>query len=610
MFTKPTKLALACAGLITTIASTQAQNSSEFNPVVVAASRTEQQLSDVLPSTSVITRSDIDKSQATNLADLLQGEAGFEFGRNGGLGSTTSFFLRGQESKNVIVIVDGVRLKDEITGTSQVENIALAQVERVEILRGNASALYGQGAVGGVIQVLTRSGKGEPKPYAYVTYGSKNTSDVAVGYGGQLDAYKFNFGVSKQSTEGNSAINPSQSGMSTANFDRDGYRSSSINGSISKSLGGGSEIGLRVNATYAKLDYDDYYDSASDIHTQTSKNYLTGIYFRHQVDSKWTSQWDLNASQVEVKAYKNGGIVTNNDTRQNQVRWFNTYQYSESQTFNFGAENTRSNSVTTYYGDASRDARAVFLGHQVKYGSFNTQLNLRYDNLSSGQEAGTGLLGFGYTFIPGVKVIANTSSGFNVPTLYEQTNAPNLKPEKYKSKEVGFVFSDSNYLTRLVYFTSSTSNAISWTGSNSCVSACYENIGQVDNKGLELTNKTSFNGYLIKVTAVAQDPWDVSSGVQLQRRAKEYGVIDISKPVRDYDFGVRLNAAGERKDRTVGSRTLSGYSVWSFYASKKIDKDWTARLRLDNAFNRDYQLAYGYNTLNRGVFATLQYQPK
>jgi vitamin B12 transporter len=614
MFTNPTKIALACAGIFTTITPAHAQtNNSELNPVIISASRTEQPLSDVLPSASVITRYEIDKSQAINLADLLQGEAGFEFGRNGGPGSVTSFFLRGQDSKNVIVIVDGIRLKDEITGTSQVENIPLAQIERVEILRGNASALYGQGAVGGVIQVFTRAGKGVPKPYAYMTYGTKNTSDITVGYGGQLEDYKFNFGLSQQSTEGNSAINPAQ--FSRANPDNDGYRANTMNGALSKNLGGGSEIGLRVSAVYAKLDYDDYYSPAvsTDVHTQTSANYLTGIYLRNQINSQWTSQVDFNASQVEIKAHKNGGIDTNNDTRQSQLKWFNTYQLSEHQGLNFGAENIRSNSVsvTSYSNsDASRDARAFFVGYQAKYGALNTQTNFRYDNLSSGQEAATGLLGVGYVFIPGFKAIANTSTGFNVPTLYEQTDTSVLQPEKYKSQEIGFVTSNASHLTRLVYFNTSTSNAISYTGGNSCWSNCYENIGQVDNKGFELSSKASIYGYLVKLTAVTQDPWDVSNNVQLQRRAKEYGSIDVSKPIKNYDVGVKLYASGERKDTTGGSGTLAGYSIWSFYASKKIDQNWIARIKLDNAFDKDHQLAYGYNTPGRGMFLTLQYQPK
>jgi vitamin B12 transporter len=607
MFIKPTKIALACAGIFATVSATQAQTSSEFDPVVVSASRTEQSLSDVLPSVSVISRTEIDKSQATNLADLLQGEAGFEFGRNGGPGSITSFFLRGQDSKNVVVIVDGVRLKDEVTGTSQVENISLSQIERIELLRGNASALYGQGAVGGVIQIFTKAGKGDPKAYSSVTYGSRNSSDVAVGYGGQVNDYKFNLGVSRQETSGYSAINPSQ--YLNANSDKDGYLNNSMSGSLSKGFGGGNEIGFRLNATYAKLDYDDAYGNRADLHTQTSANYLTGLYLKNQINDRWISQFDINASQVEIKAHTNGGLNTNNDTRQNQVRWFNTYQYSESQSFNFGAEDVRANSVTTYNGDASRNARAIFAGHQGKYERLSSQLNIRYDNITTGQEATTGLLGLGYQLTQTFKFVGSISSGFNSPTLSEQANSSYLKAEKYKSNELGFVYLSNSSFTRVVYFSTETKDAIlydgSWQGSND-----YSNIGKVENKGFELTSKLSFNSYLVKVTAVTQDPWDVSNNRQLERRAKQYGSVDVSRAIGSYELGAKLYGSAERKDRTGGNGTLAGYSTWSFYASKKIDKEWAVRLKLDNAFDYDYQLAYGYNTPGRGVFATLQYQPK
>jgi vitamin B12 transporter len=560
-----------------------------------------------LPSVSVISRADIDKSQATNLADLLQGEAGLEFGRNGGPGSITSFFLRGQDSKNVVVIVDGVRLKDEVTGTSQVENISLSQIERIELLRGNASALYGQGAVGGVIQIFTKAGKGSPKAYSSISYGSRNTSDITVGYGGQVDDYKFNFGVSRQETSGYSAINSSQ--YRNANSDKDGYLNNSMSGSLSKGLGGGNEIGVRVNATYAKLDYDDAYGVRTDLHTQTSANYLTGLYLKNKISDRWISRFDFNASQVEIKAHKNGGLVTNNDTRQNQIRWFNTYQYSETQLFNFGAEDVRANSVTTSNGDASRNARAIFVGHQGKYDRLSSQLNIRYDNITSGQEATTGLLGLGYQLTQSLKAVSSISSGFNAPTLFEQTNTPRLATEKYKSREFGFVQNNPSGLTRLVYFNTSTTNAIlydgSFQGSND-----YSNIGRVENSGIELSSRLSLGGYTLRLSAVTQDPWDVSNNRQLERRAKQYGSVDVSRTIGSYDLGVKLYGSAERKDTTGGPGTLSGYSIWSFYASKKIDKEWTARLKLDNAFDRDYQLAYGYNTPGRGAFVTLQYQPK
>ena len=209
--------------------------------------------------------------------------------------------------------------------------------------------------------------------------------------------------------------------------------------------------------------------------------------------------------------------------------------------------------------------------------------------------------------MPNLKAVGNISSGFNVPTLYEQTDTPTLMPEKYKSREIGLVSSSNTQLARLVYFQSTTTNAIdySYVGNSNN----YKNIGKVENQGFEFTGKTTLSGFLIKVSAVTQNPQNISSGTQLARRAKEYGSIDVSKPIKDINLGAKLFASSERKD-SGGSGTLAGYSIWSFYASRKIDQDWTARLKLENAFDRNYELVHGYNTPGRGVFLTLQYQPK
>jgi len=183
------------------VTSVQAQ-SIEINPVVVSASRIEQPLSEVLSSVSVITRADIDKAQASTLADLLQGEAGYEFGRNGGPGTTTSFFLRGEESRNVVVLIDGVKSQIDSIGAIQTTDFPLNQIERVEILKGNASALYGNAAVGGVINIITRRNKGAPKAYGNLSAGSYKTTGAFAGYGGTLEDLNFDLNMGHDKSVG------------------------------------------------------------------------------------------------------------------------------------------------------------------------------------------------------------------------------------------------------------------------------------------------------------------------------------------------------------------------------------------------------------------------
>ena len=193
---------------------------SVLNPVIVTGILSEQYLSDALASVTLISRDEIEKSQSASLAELLQGEAGIEFGRNGGIGSTTSFFLRGQASKNIAVYVDGVRSPVDQVGAIQITDFPLAQIEKIEILRGNASALYGDAAIGGVINIFTRQGSGPPKPHASVSIGSHGYQEVTAGYGGVIETYKFNLQLGSQKSTGFSAMNTDQKTL--ANPDADG----------------------------------------------------------------------------------------------------------------------------------------------------------------------------------------------------------------------------------------------------------------------------------------------------------------------------------------------------------------------------------------------------
>ena len=175
--------------------------------VVVTATRVEQPLADVLASVSVISRSDIDKAQAQSLAELLASEAGLEFARNGGPGTVTSFFLRGQESRNTVILIDGVRTQVDQLGALQITDMPLAMIEKIEVLKGNASALYGDAAVGGVINIFTRGAAAKSGAFGDVSMGSRNTNSVNVGYGSAVGGTKFNVSAGGYKTSGFSSKN-------------------------------------------------------------------------------------------------------------------------------------------------------------------------------------------------------------------------------------------------------------------------------------------------------------------------------------------------------------------------------------------------------------------
>jgi vitamin B12 transporter len=630
MFFRPTKVALACAGIFATISSVYAQTNLE--PVVVIASGFEQPLSKVLPSTSVITRSDLDRTQAKTLAEALQGEAGFEFGRNGGAGTTTSLFLRGADSKNIVVMIDGVRSQTDNLGSLQLTDIPLSTVERIEILRGNAGALYGESAIGGVINIITKSGKGDPKANALVTYGSRNTSETAVGYLGEINKTKFSINASRFETDGFSSKKPGVD----VNPDRDGYTNETVSGKISHHIQAGTEVGLTTQIVRGKTAFDSSafggLSTDNDVFRSDTNN--IGFFGVTNLTNKLRSRLDIVNSKFTYKDSTNGMPIQYfgvQEGKQNTYRLSNFYELSDTQQISFGLDKTESEYDVFQYANVKnntnlRDTRGAFIGSLKKIGALDIQANLRRDELSASYQAhrdsyggekyfkdkyakNTYLLGLGYQLTPLYRVTATSSTGFRAPSPAEFSGSTNLRPETNKSNEAGVLYSTQATNMRLVYFDTHASDALYYNPNN----FSYENMN-VKNKGFEVSGKKMFGSTSIKASFTKQNPINTDLNLQQARRAKEFGSVDLNHQLGQYQIGGLLYWSGSRKDKDTNATTVAtimpSYTVLNLYASYRIDKEWVARLRVENAGNTNYELASGFNTPGRGAFITLQYQPK
>jgi vitamin B12 transporter len=598
-------------------ASVQAQG-IEINPVVISASRIEQPLSEVLSSVSVITRNDIDKSQAASLADLLQGEAGFEFGRNGGPGTVTSFFLRGQESKNVVVLIDGVRSQTDGGGSLTITDVPLSQIERIEVLRGNAGALYGEAAIGGVINVITRAGKGTPKAYGTVTVGSRKTAELSVGYGGNLEATSFDLNAGASGTAGFSAVNAEKN--PSANPDRDAYRNQYAAGKVDQKIDSTLRVGIRGSAKTSVVDYDNAYGTRTETNQIKIKTDSIGAYANKRLTETWITNFDVTSSNFSYDDFKNGAEAAsgNYTGHQNVFRWSNNYVLHSSTNLNFGLDqsNEKYQQRSTY--DAKRSTTGYFAGVTSKLDRWNFQANARrdtliIDNVKSSDAVkkefsnNTHLLGLGYQLTPQWRLTSTASTGFRAPAANDLMGTygnTNLLPETHRSREIGGVYSVEKTLFRAVYFQTHTQDTIAYDGNYR-----PQNTGETRNKGYEFTARADVLGNSVKGALVFQDPWNVTTSSLPGRRAKQYGSFDISRLISGYEVGTKFVGTSARSN-FGGAPDLAGYTTWAFYAGRKIDGDWTARVKLENAFNRSYELAGGYNTPGRGLFASLQYQPK
>jgi vitamin B12 transporter len=589
-----------------------------LDPVVVSATRVEQKLIDVLPSANVITREQIEQAQAPTLFDLLQGEAGIEISRAGGPGSLATLLMRGQASNSVAMFVDGVRVQTDQYGGLKYIDISPDQIERIEILRGNMSAIYGEAATGGVINIFTRAGSG---PRASIRLGSRQTSDLSAGYGVNQPGLKANFSVQRFSSESYSAMNPRLNPY--VNPDRDPYRREAVFTALERRINDRLALGVQANLIRNEVHYDSGNapsswsagDRPDDRHFNETETSDLTVFGTLRFTPRWSSRVDLTRSSYRYQDYKNGQPVSwgLSEGNQTSAQWQHTYRLTGGH-LSAGLDARQSDFES--FGDRfDRSALGYHTGFSGISGRFDYQLNARHDSIEAHSStdrkknrADTWLLGAGYFVTDALKVLAVRSTSFRAPNTGELFDSsygnPALLPESHRGHEFGFQYEASIGDTRIVWFETQTRNAIAWDFDSNR----FGNVSRAHNKGVELSVKGQVDRWRYRLAAVAQDPRDLSDDRPLPRRARTYASADVGTRSLGIDWAARINHSGRRAD--VESTQLNAYTVLHLFASRPINRDWTARLKVENAFDQSYQLAYGYDAPPRGLFLSIHYQPQ
>jgi vitamin B12 transporter len=635
------------------ISSQSLASDIDINPIVVSGNLREQKLSDVMTSVSVITRKDIDRLNPQDIGSLLQGQAGVEIVSTGGLGMQTSIFIRGSNSSQALVLVDGLKVMDEFSNATPLQNIPVSQVDHIEILRGNASALYGPRAVGGVIQIFTKSNLNKQSGVGgSVSSGSRNTQNYNASYRNSFNDTTFNVSVNHQETNGFPTLNPKQNDSnSIANSTKSSYDSNSISAQLSTIISPGHEIGYKILAnefnvlsdTGNKSEFINFTSANSNyMSSLNSKNIFNQIYTKNEITSFWNSKISFGTSNITNRVnynFEQSGIpIANYTTQQKDFSWTNDFFISKNQTIILGLQ---SNQISTknndpYYSlnlccgfqpdfSASRVINSVFMGHTAKYDRIGTQINIRHDNINTGESATTGLFGLSYDLTNHIKWAGNISNAFNPPSTAQLSsinaggNAA-LKSEEDKSIETSIQYLDQDTLARIVLFKKETTNLIQATGDLNAVGfRTLLNTAQASNTGIEITAQTKMNNLILKGSATLQDPINKLDSSQLARRAKEFGSLEVSYPYEKYNVGAQLLFSSSTRDLLVADgcppgntfcTKNSGYSITNLFASYRYDKDWSLSLKVENLFDRNYQKVYGYNTPGFGAFLTIQYSPE
>ncbi|MDZ7936809.1 MAG: TonB-dependent receptor [Rhodoferax sp.] len=583
----------------------------QLEEVVVTATRVAQPLSDLVADVTILDRDTLERSGAAGLGDVLARVPGVEIARNGGAGGTTSVYVRGAETRFTAVYIDGVRVDSQSTGGANWQAIPLSQIDRVEVLRGPAAAVYGSDAMAGVIQIFTRKGESAFVPVASIGGGSFDTSKASLGFSGANQGVDYALNVANESSTGFNSRT-----IGTQNPDKDGYRLESASGR----LGWQINPEHRLEATALTSQLNSQYDSG-----------LTGdarsFYNLQAVGLNWQGQWN-NVYSTKFSVSESRDKYETQPSPYLTVTTLRSYLLQNN--FKLGAHlvtaalERKEDQLTNAPIDRMRSQDAVALGYGYNAGGHTVQLNWRNDSDSEFGAQGTGSVAYGYAFTPQWRATASTGSAFRAPTLYHRFSKygiASLKPEVSTNVEAGLRYTQGSSNLGMVLYRNQVSNLITYVvGSGACQNGgppvalasrgCYANTAEAEYTGMTVSGATRWGNVGVYASLDLQDPRDKVTGKLLPRRASQHGTVGLNTRVGVWTLGADAQLAGDRYDSAANSLLLPGYVLLNLTASRPVARDWTLQARVDNLLDKSYALASTYATQGQSLFVNLTWAPQ
>jgi len=576
--------------------------------ILITASRTPQALASVLADVSVIERADIERSGVSGVADLLARLPGVQISRSGGIAGTTNVFVRGSEGRHTAVYVDGVRLDSQSTGGTLWEQLPLDQIDRIEVLRGPAAALYGSDAVAGVVQLFTRRGQGALRPTASASVGSHGTAQAQAGISGGAGPVDYALSASHGRSDGFNART-----LATANPDDDGWRRNAVQARLGWQAHADHRLEASLLATRLRSRYDSS-ATADDVSHHTLRTTSLG----------WTARWTDSAT-TRVSA---GQSQSTYETQPNYYRTETTLRnHTLLHEQRFGSQvitgmlerrddellNPATAFATPLKGERHQDA--IGLGWRGDFGDHGLQAQVRHDQDSEFGGKNTGSLAWGWRVAPQWRITAAAATSFRVPTLYQrfsQYGNPALVPESGRNVELGLRWSAAGSALSLSTWRNQISNLIAFGPPGPCADGfgCYVNIGRARLEGLTLAGHTQLGAVTLRGSFDLHDPVNVDSGKLLARRARQFGTLAAETTWAGWTLVAELQGSGERFENATNTQRLGGYGLVNLFVSRPLLPGLTLEARLDNAADKAYELARTYATGGRSGQLALRWAPR
>jgi vitamin B12 transporter len=562
-----------------------------------------------LSSVTVITREEIERSQASSLSELLQGVSGINTVSQGGAGKLTSLYLRGSNPGHVSVLIDGIRMGSVTAGTVAWEFLPLQQVERIEIVRGPNSALYGSEAIGGIIQIFTRKGDTEPHWSASAGAGRYNTRKLAADVSGSRDSNWLSVRVARETTDGFDARQPTlEFGSLVDDPDSDGYDNNSASLRLGHRFADDSELEFHGLHAEGNTEYD---ASAPFANEDDYVQQVLGITLRTAPADIWDLTVTAGRSLDERDSFRadTPGSDFRFDTERRSFSLQNDFALTDDDTFSLGLDyhDDRVDS-TTPYNETSRDTKALFAQYQGITGKNSLLARIRpLEDEQFGSHT-TGNIAWGYQASQQTRITLSWGTAFKSPTFndlyFPGFSNPNLQPEESETLELGLQGKAGPLDWDLRAFRTRIDDLIVFDSATFLPG----NVNEAEIDGLEATLTGQLSGWETSIAATLLDPEDSVSGNTLPRRARRSLRVDLDRQFGRLGTGATLIAQSSRYDDAANTVNISGFGTLNLRGSWRPGRNWLLQGRIDNVFDRDYKTVATYNTAGRSLFMTLRYE--
>ena len=595
--------AVPCAGAIAAETSLDA--------VVVSGTREPETLGRSSSDIVVVDAATIRATTADSVEDLIRRVAGMQVVRNGGPGQSAGFFIRGASTNGTVVLVDGVRVGSATLGQAEFEALGLAQIERIEVLRGPASSLYGADAVGGVVQVFTRRGSGAPRWGAGAELGGYDSARGDAAASGAIGAWDYALSVGIEKSAGVSAIAPNDA-FGNFNPDRDGFRRKSGNVNVGFAPASGHRVGVHVLETRLNAQYDSSEFLPPTFAPDPSpdfRNHLTtriaSIDYRGTPTRAWTTT--LQASRAVDDLTSGGSVQSRFVTEREQATWQNAFVLAPDQQLLVALEHqVERASADAFAAEQVRRNNAAVVGYSGTIGGASLQADVRHDDNSAYGANTTGRAGVSFEVARGVRLRALAGTTFRAPTFNDLAfpgfGVPTLRPERGESVEAGVAWLGEDASVSATVYRNHVRDLIGFEPDPakcpdpSYTFGCAANTSRARLQGATIAAKARWLGVDLRASVDFLDATDADTGERLPRRAAHQESVGADTTRGAWRFGAAMLFVGSRPDNGV---VLGGYAIVDLRVAWQPQKEWRIEAKLNNVLDRQVEPLRDYRGLGR-----------